>query len=100
MAGIPDRPDEHRSRIADAWRSRIGDKGDAFAVVEHPADPLSGLLLIVGVAGNQAFFDSVGVEQLQAVPGVFAGDGIHLPEYVQGPQGDIPQVSDRGGDHV
>ncbi len=67
----------------------------------EPGDDLHrGLALVVFVHGYQRPLQAHAREQLAGVAGVFAGDGVGQPEYMQRAQRQVGHVADGRGHHV
>src|SRR3979411_727384 len=89
-----------KSRIGDSRHARIRHQGDARPLLQLFHQLGRTRHLVVFVVADGAGRDAVVVKQLLGLPGVFAGDYIHLLEYTYGPQRDVLQISDWRGDEI
>ena len=92
--------DEQEAGVGDAWRARITDQRHRLAVADltHVAIHLG--MLIEDMVSQTAFVNLVVLQQMLGGAGVLGQDEIDRLEHVEGSEGDVFQIADRGWDDV
>ena len=88
-----------RARVAHARRACIAHIDNPFALLQQVDHLRRALGLVVLVHGEQlaaGLVESVGAQHLLGVARVFAGDMVGQLQHMQGAQGDICKIADRG----
>ncbi len=78
----------------------VAHQGHGFPAGEPPDQLRPPGCLVVGVVADERRPDPEVAQKLAGVAGVLRGDEVHLFQHPQGPQGDVLQVADGGGDDV
>ena len=92
---------EHRTRIAHGWRSRVGDERERLAPSEPLHDGIRAACLVVrGQRMERLLLDAEVLEKLTAVPRVLRHHAVARREHFARAVGHVLQVSDRRRDDV
>ena len=92
-----------RAGVAHTGSASIAHIGNALALLQAGNDACGGLGLVVLVHGQQlaaGAVQPVAAQHALGVACVFAGNGVHDLQHVQGAQRDVGQIADRRGDDV
>ena len=92
--------DQKETRVRNAGCAGIGDQCDIQAGEELFLDKGDGLVLIVFMVGLEAAADVVVLEQDGARARVLREDQVGLPEHLDGAEGHVLEVADRGRNDV
>ena len=84
--------------IGEAGSAGVRDDGDFFAALCAGDEFGDTMLLVVIVERNEWSGNLKMVEKAQRVAGVFASDEVSFAQGLDGPQGDVAEVTDRSGD--
>ncbi len=86
------------SRVRQAGGSGVGNNCDVLTFPGTCNEVGNPLLFVVVVKRNQGAGDFEVIEELKGVTGVLAGDEVSVPQRVDRPKGNVPQIADGGGD--
>ncbi len=86
--------------IAHAGRSGIGDQRNVVTVFQVHHQFGRSRQLVVFVIADRRLLDAVVVEQLDGLPGIFAGDQVHFLQRVQSAQSNVFEIADGSADKV
>src|SRR5690606_16983591 len=92
--------DQIEARIADERRTRIRDQRDRLATRETSDELLRAACLVVLVERHERALDAEVLEELPRMTRVFGGDQAYLCENLTGARREIPEIADRGRNHV
>ena len=84
--------------IGEAGSAGVRDDSDFFAALCAGDEFGDAMLLVVIVERNERSGNLKMVEKAQRVAGVFASDEVGFAQGLDGPEGDVAEVSDRSGD--
>jgi len=103
-AHIDSRPtagaDQEERLVGDAGSSRIANQRETLATQEALDQFVGTALLVVVVVGTRLGPDPVSRQEPGRVPGILAEDLVDRLEDLQGANGDIGKISDRGADDM
>ena len=92
--------DQLRAGVGNRRRAGIAHERHRFALREQRQDLRHGALLVVLVQRGEFRRDAKVVEQFHRDPRVFSGDDRDAFQYIECPQTDVAQISNRGGDYI
>ncbi len=98
QSGIPGGGDKPGAGVADDRCSRIAHEGEGLPLLQHGDGRIPGRVLAVCMVGAKRTRDAMALEQDLGAPGVFGENEISGLENLQGPEGDVIEVADGGGD--
>ena len=100
MAGGECGADDSLAGIADAGSAGVGDERDFLALGEALDDVFAPFRFVEFKVTQERLFDFISLEQMRGVARILGGEYVAFTQNAEGPEGDVFQVSDGGGDQI